>query len=220
MRCPEEKSRFVLFPIQHPQIWDMYKKAQASFWAVEEVDLGNDLKDWEKLTADERHFVSYVLAFFAASDGIVNENLAVNFMGEVEIPEARCFYGFQIAIENVHSEMYSLLIDTYIRDGEQKKHLLNAISTIPCVEAKAKWAIQYMNKKKGTFTPTKAGFFVGFGVIPDAKPTAAVGGGHFSVLCHPSRRLCHCRGHLLFRLLLQHLLAQEAQSHARFVLFQ
>jgi ribonucleotide reductase beta subunit family protein with ferritin-like domain len=132
-------------------IWDMYKKAQASFWAVEEVDLGHDLKDWAKLTDDERHFVSFVLAFFAASDGIVNENLAMNFMIEVEIPEARCFYGFQIAIENVHSEMYSLLIDTYIRDNAQKTLLFNAISEIPCVRGKAEWAMQYMNKKTGKY---------------------------------------------------------------------
>ena len=112
----ENKKRFVLFPIQYDDIWEMYKKAQASFWAVEEVDLGHDLKDWEKLTDNERHFISHVLAFFAASDGIVNENLAVHFLREVQIPEARSFYGFQIAIENIHSEMYSLLLETYVRD--------------------------------------------------------------------------------------------------------
>lgn len=114
------KNRFVLFPIQDRAIWEMYKKAQASFWAVEEVDLGHDNKDWENLSESEKHFISHVLAFFAASDGIVNENLAQNFMQEVQLPEARCFYGFQIAIENIHSEMYSLLIDTYIHNTEEK----------------------------------------------------------------------------------------------------
>ena len=108
----ENKDRFVLFPIKHPEIWEMYKIAEMSFWTAEEVDLYQDLRDWKNLSADEQHFIKHVLAFFAASDGIVNENLAVNFMSEVQIPEARCFYGFQIMIENIHSEMYSLLIDT------------------------------------------------------------------------------------------------------------
>lgn len=122
----------------------MYKKAQASFWAVEEVDLAPDVKDWDKLTESERHFISHVLAFFAASDGIVNENLAQNFMQEVQIPEARCFYGFQIAIENIHSEMYSLLIDTYVRNTEEKAKLFNAIETIPCIQKKAEWALKWI----------------------------------------------------------------------------
>ena len=111
----ENKDRFVLFPINYPKIWDMYKKSVQSFWTAEEVDLQADQKDWEKLSNDERHFIKHVLAFFAASDGIVNENLAINFMNEVQLPEARCFYGFQIMMENIHSEMYSLLIDTYIK---------------------------------------------------------------------------------------------------------
>jgi len=145
---PNDK-RFVLFPIKYDRVWDMYKKAEASFWTAEEIDLSSDLKDWEtKLTADERHFVSRVLAFFAASDGIVNENLAVNFSSEVQIPEARCFYGFQIAMENVHSEVYSLLIDTYIKDVEEKKNLFNAMETIPAVMKKATWALKWLDKTK------------------------------------------------------------------------
>merc|ERR1711907_761131 len=141
----ENPMRFVLFPIQYDGIWNMYKKAVASFWTAEEVDLGNDMTDWEKLTADERHFISHVLAFFAASDGIVNENLAMRFSNEVQIPEARCFYGFQIAIENIHSEMYSLLIDTYIKDDKQKDHLLRAIETVPSVTKKAEWALRWID---------------------------------------------------------------------------
>ena len=128
------KDRFVIFPIQHDDIWQFYKKAEASFWTAEEVDLSSDMNDWQnKLNKDERYFISHVLAFFAASDGIVNENLAVNFVQEVQYPEARFFYGFQIMIENIHSEMYSLLIDTYIKDPKEKDYLLRAIETIPCV---------------------------------------------------------------------------------------
>ncbi|MEX0813391.1 MAG: ribonucleoside-diphosphate reductase small subunit [Chitinophagales bacterium] len=140
----ESNSRFVLFPIEYDEIWNMYKKAEASFWTTEEIDLNPDLKDWEKLNADERHFISHVLAFFAASDGIVNENLVLNFMKEVQIPEARCFYGFQIAIENIHAEAYSLLIDTYIKDPVEKDKMFNAIDTIPCVKKKADWAMKWI----------------------------------------------------------------------------
>ena len=135
----EDPSRFVLFPIKHADIWDMYKKAEACFWTAEEVDLSSDHKDWQNLSKNERHFVSHVLAFFAASDGIINENLAMNFSTEVQATEARCFYGFQIAIENIHSEVYSLLIDTYVRDPTEKHTLLNAIETVPCVMKKANW---------------------------------------------------------------------------------
>ena len=124
----------------------MYKNAEASIWHVAEIDLSDDIGDWEnKLTKDERYFVSHVLAFFAASDGIVNENLALRFMGDVKIAEARAFYGFQIAIENIHSEMYSVLIDTYIKDREEKSRLLNAIDTVPCVQKKAKWAVNWIS---------------------------------------------------------------------------
>jgi ribonucleoside-diphosphate reductase beta chain len=141
----ENKDRFVLFPIKHHEIWEMYKKAEASFWTAEEIDLSPDLQDWEnKLNDDEKHFVKHVLAFFAASDGIVNENLAINFLNEVQYPEARCFYGFQIMIENIHSETYSLLIDTYIKDPAEKNKLFHAIDTIPAVTRKAQWAIKWI----------------------------------------------------------------------------
>jgi len=140
----ENKERFVLLPIKYPKIWEMYKKAEASFWTAEEIDLSHDQKDWNKMNEGERHFISHVLAFFAASDGIVNENLAVNFMKEVQLPEARCFYGFQIMIENIHSETYSLLIDTYIKDPAEKYRLFHAIETVPCVKKKAEWALRWI----------------------------------------------------------------------------
>lgn len=140
----ENKNRFVLFPIKEPEIWKMYKQAEASFWTAEEIDLAPDLADWEKLNDNERHFIKHILAFFAASDGIVNENLAERFLSEVQVPEARCFYGFQIAIENIHSETYSLLIDTYIRDAKEKDHLFNALDTVPCVRKKADWAMRWI----------------------------------------------------------------------------
>jgi ribonucleotide reductase beta subunit family protein with ferritin-like domain len=158
--------RFVLFPIKHQDIWRMYKKAEASFWTAEEIDLTEDINDWNRKLnnvsknipphwffspnilflkqKDERHFISHVLAFFAVSDGIVNENLACRFMKEVQIPEARCFYGFQIAIENIHSETYSLLIDTYIKNPTEKAKLFNAIDTIPSVKKKADWALKWI----------------------------------------------------------------------------
>eukprot|EP01130_Rhizamoeba_saxonica_P016695 TRINITY_DN7765_c0_g1_i1.p1 TRINITY_DN7765_c0_g1~~TRINITY_DN7765_c0_g1_i1.p1 ORF type:complete len:321 (+),score=68.84 TRINITY_DN7765_c0_g1_i1:38-1000(+) len=142
----ENPQRFVLFPIQHQEIWDMYKKAQMSFWTAEEIDLAADRQMFkDKLNDDERHFISHVLAFFAASDGIVNENLAEQFMQEVQIPEARCFYGFQIAIENIHSETYSLLIDTLIKERNERNRLFNAIETIPCIKKKADWALKWIN---------------------------------------------------------------------------
>jgi ribonucleoside-diphosphate reductase beta chain len=140
----ENQERFVLLPIKYPKIWEMYKKAEASFWTAEEIDLSHDQTDWNKMNDGERHFISHVLAFFAASDGIVNENLAVNFMKEVQLPEARCFYGFQIMIENIHSETYSLLIDTYIKDPAEKYRLFHAIETVPCVKKKAEWALRWI----------------------------------------------------------------------------
>ena len=149
--CRENPKRFTLFPIQHKDIWDMYKKAQASFWTAEEIDLAEDTRDWEKMTADEQHYVKYVLAFFAASDGIVNENLAANFADEVQYTEARCFYGFQIAIENIHSETYSLLIDSYIKEPKERQMLFDAIDTIPCVKKKAEWALKWCDRETATF---------------------------------------------------------------------
>ncbi|XP_004607745.2 ribonucleoside-diphosphate reductase subunit M2 B isoform X1 [Sorex araneus] len=143
--------RFVIFPIQYPDIWKMYKQAQASFWTAEEVDLSKDLPHWNKLKSEEKHFISHILAFFAASDGIVNENLVERFSQEVQVPEARCFYGFQIVIENVHSEMYSLLIDTYIRDPKEREFLFNAIETMPYVKKKADWALRWIADRQSTF---------------------------------------------------------------------
>ena len=145
--CSPQKFTFL-----DQQIWQMYKKAEASFWTAEEIDLASDLADYtDKLSTNERHFVSHILAFFAASDGIVNENLAQNFATEIQSPEARCFYGFQIAVENIHSETYSLLIDTYIRDTAEKNKLLNAIETVPCVQKKAHWALQWCNRENASF---------------------------------------------------------------------
>ncbi|HAP00474.1 MAG TPA: ribonucleoside-diphosphate reductase [Bacteroidetes bacterium] len=152
----ENKDRFVLLPIKYHDIWQMYKKHEASFWTAEEIDLSPDLKDWDSLNKNERHFISHVLAFFAASDGIVNENLATNFMNEVQIPEARCFYGFQIMMENIHSETYSLLIDTYIKDTAEKTKLFHAIETVDCVKKKAEWALRWISN--GTFTERLVAF--------------------------------------------------------------
>lgn len=147
----ENPGRFVVFPIKYHDIWQFYKKAEASFWTAEEVDLSKDLADWEKLKTEERHFISHVLAFFAASDGIVYENLVERFSKEVQVTEARCFYGFQIAIENIHSEMYSLLIDTYIKDPSEREHLFNAIETLPFVKKKAEWALKWISDNESTF---------------------------------------------------------------------
>ena len=139
-------NRFVLFPIQHDDIWQMYKDQQASIWTAEEIDLSQDLNDWEnKLNDDERYFIKHVLAFFAASDGIVNENIAENFLSEVQYTEAKFFYGFQIMMENVHSETYSLLIDSYVKDPKEKDYLFNAIETFPPVRKKADWALRWID---------------------------------------------------------------------------
>tara|TARA_B100000767_G_scaffold147482_1_gene138950 strand:+ start:139 stop:894 length:756 start_codon:yes stop_codon:yes gene_type:complete len=142
----ENPNRFVLFPIQHSDIWEMYKKQEASIWTAEELDLSPDLVDWDsKLNDDERFFIKHVLAFFAASDGIVNENLAENFLSEVQYTEAKFFYGFQIMMENIHSETYSLLIDTYIKDTKEKNYLFNAIETFEPVKKKAEWAMRWID---------------------------------------------------------------------------
>jgi len=143
----ENPNRFVLFPIKHDDIWSFYKKSEASFWTAEEIDLHQDLSDWDnKLNDDERHFIKHVLAFFAASDGIVNENLAENMVNEVQYTEAKFFYGFQIMMENIHSETYSLLIDTYIKDNTEKDYLFNAIENMPCVRKKADWALKWIEE--------------------------------------------------------------------------
>ena len=160
-----DKNRYTLFPIEYEGIFDLYKKALASFWTVEEIDLSKDMDDWNNLTPDEQFFIKNILAFFAGSDGIVLENLGVRFMNDIQIQEAKCFYGFQIAIENIHSEMYSLLIDTYIKDPTEKTHLFDAINTIPCVERKAKWAIKWINDKDSTFATRLIAFAVVEGIF-------------------------------------------------------
>ena len=147
----ENPDRFVLFPIKYREVWQMYKKAEASFWTTEEVDLSKDMQHWDKLNENEKHFIKHVLAFFAASDGIVNENLVSRFSNEVQISEARCFYGFQIMIENIHSEMYSLLIDTYVKDLTERDRLFHAIEHIPCIKKKADWALNWIEDEKSTF---------------------------------------------------------------------
>ncbi|KII66061.1 Ribonucleoside-diphosphate reductase subunit M2 [Thelohanellus kitauei] len=144
-------NRFVIFPINYHDIWEFYKKAVASFWTVEEVDLSKDLDDWANLKPGERHFISYVLAFFAASDGIVNENLAETFLREAQTPEARFFYGFQVAVENVHSEMYSLLIDTYVKDIDERMKFFRAVETLPCVAKKANWALKWIDQSRAPY---------------------------------------------------------------------
>ena len=142
----ENKNRFVIFPIKHHDIWEWYKKMEASFWTAEEIDLSQDLNDWNnKLSADEKYFIKHILAFFAASDGIVNENLAENFVNEVQYAEAKFFYGFQIMMENIHSETYSLLIDTYVKDEAEKNDLFNALDVFPAIKKKADWALKWID---------------------------------------------------------------------------
>ncbi len=151
-------ARFVLFPIQYDGVWEMYKKAEASFWTTEEIDLAHDLRDWKKLSPEERRYVKHVLAFFAGADGIVNENLVQRFSNEVQIPEARCFYGFQIAMENIHSETYSELINRYIQDPEERRTLFNAIDTMPCVTRKANWAMRWIESDTASFAERLVAF--------------------------------------------------------------
>jgi ribonucleoside-diphosphate reductase beta chain len=158
-------SRYVMFPIVDNDIWKMYKKSVDSFWVPQECDLSKDLMDWEKLNKDEKHFISMVLAFFAASDGIVLENLAVRFMSDVQLSEARAFYGFQIAMENIHSEMYSLLIDTYIKDGAQRNKLFNALENFPCIQKKANWALKWINDNRSSFASRLVAFAVVEGIF-------------------------------------------------------
>jgi ribonucleotide reductase beta subunit family protein with ferritin-like domain len=150
--------RYVMFPLQYADIWDLYKKQVDCFWRAEEVDLSKDLTDWAKLTPDEKHFITMVLAFFAASDGIVLENLALRFMGDVQVAEARSFYGFQIAMENIHSEMYSLLIDTYVNDSVEKDRLFHATSNFPCITKKADWAKKWIADNRSSFASRLVAF--------------------------------------------------------------
>lgn len=161
----ENPNRFVLFPIKYDKLWEAYKKAESSFWTAEEIDFSKDTNDWDKLTDNEQYFIKNIIAFFAGSDGIVLENLVGNFCNEIQIPEARCFYGFQIAIENIHSEVYSLLIDKYVKDVKEKDTLFNAIEEIPCVKRKAEWAIKWMSKDKASFAKRVVAFAVVEGIF-------------------------------------------------------
>jgi len=153
-----DDNRFVMFPIQHDDIWQMYKKQVDCFWRAEEIDLSKDLDNWQSLNQDEKYFISMILAFFAASDGIVLENLASRFMRDVQLSEARAFYGFQIAMENIHSETYSLLIETYIKDKEEKGKLFNAIENFPCIKKKSDWAQKWIHDNRSSFASRLIGF--------------------------------------------------------------
>ncbi|KAK7395911.1 hypothetical protein VNO78_16515 [Psophocarpus tetragonolobus] len=208
--------RFCMFPIQFPQIWEMYKKAEASFWTAEEVDLSQDIRHWESLTDGERHFVTHVLAFFAASDGIVLENIAGRFMKEIQVAEARAFYGFQIAIENIHSEMYSLLLETYIKDSEEKQKLFHAIDTIPCVAKKAQWALRWIESSDSfaerlvAFACVEGIFFSGsFCAIFWLKKRGLMPGLTFSNELISRDEGLHCDFACLLYSLLRHKLSDE-----------
>ncbi len=161
----DDESRYVMFPIKDKDIWNMYKKQEDLFWRAEEIDLSKDMKHWETLSPDEKYFISMILAFFAASDGIVLENLGMRFMGEVQLAEARAFYGLQIAMENIHSITYSTLIDTYITDKQEKMKLFNALNEFPCIKKKADWAIKWINDKKASFATRLVAFAVVEGIF-------------------------------------------------------
>lgn len=215
----ENKDRFVLLPIKFPAIWEMYKKSEASFWTAEEIDLSDDLKHWENLNSGEKHFISHILAFFAASDGIVNENLAVNFMSEVQIPEARCFYGFQIMMENIHSETYALLIDTYVKDPEEKDRLFHAIETVPAVKQKAEWALRWIEngsfaERLVAFAAVEGIFFSGsFCSIFWLKKRGLMPGLTFSNELISRDEGMHCEFACLLYSMLQNKLSQEDVYH-------
>ena len=211
----EEEKRYVIFPIKHEPFWNMYKKAQANFWTAEELDLTKDIKDYNDLSKDEKHFLNSVLAFFAASDGIVNENLVERFCNEVQILEAKFFYGFQIAIENIHSETYSLLIDTYIKDLTLKTKLLNAVETIPSVKKKADWALKWIGDKSDfskrviAFACVEGIFFSGaFCSIFWLKKRGLMPG-----LCHSNELISRDEGlHTEFAVLIHHTLQNKCSD--------
>ena len=211
----EEEKRYVIFPIKHEPFWNMYKKAQANFWTAEELDLTKDIKDYNNLSKDEKHFLNSVLAFFAASDGIVNENLVERFCNEVQLLEAKFFYGFQIAIENIHSETYSLLIDTYIKDLTLKNKLLNAVETIPSVKKKADWALKWIGDKSDfskrviAFACVEGIFFSGaFCSIFWLKKRGLMPG-----LCHSNELISRDEGlHTEFAVLIHHTLQNKCSS--------
>ena len=209
--------RFCMFPIKHRELWAMYKKAVACFWTVEEVDLGADLRDWRCLTDGERHFLTHVLAFFAASDGIVLENLGLRFMAEVQAPEARAFYGCQVFMENIHSEMYSLLLETYIADSRERLRLMSAIETVPVIQAKAAWALRWIEAGDGQPPGNGSSFakrLVAFACVEgvsSGQTRARRSRGGAQRLTRPGG----ARKDLLFRVVLLHLLAKEARPDAR-----
>ena len=211
----EDEKRFVIFPIKQDAFWDMYKKAQANFWTAEELDLTKDIKDYVELSDDEKHFLNSVLAFFAASDGIVNENLVERFCNEVQLLEAKFFYGFQIAIENIHSETYSLLIDTYIKDLTLKNKLLNAVETIPSVKKKADWALKWIGDKSDfskrviAFACVEGIFFSGaFCSIFWLKKRGLMPG-----LCHSNELISRDEGlHTEFAVLIHHTLQNKCSD--------
>jgi ribonucleoside-diphosphate reductase beta chain len=215
----ENKDRFVLLPINYPKVWEVYKRHEASFWTAEEIDLSGDLKDWATLNDGERHFITHVLAFFAASDGIVNENLAVNFMSEVQIPEARCFYGFQIMMENIHSETYALLIDTYVKDPAEKDRLFHAIETVPAVKKKAEWALRWIEngnfaQRLVAFAAVEGIFFSGsFCSIFWLKKRGLMPGLTFSNELISRDEGLHCEFACLLYSMLQQKLTQEEVHH-------
>ena len=160
-----DENRFVMFPIQHDDIWKMYKKQMDLFWNCGEVDLSKDLNDWSKLNEDEKHFITMILGFFAASDGIILENLGMRFMTEVQPAEAKAFYGFQIMMENVHSELYSILIDTYIKDSEEKHKLFHSIQNYPCIAKKADWAKKWISDNRSSFATRLVAFAIVEGIF-------------------------------------------------------
>jgi len=165
----ETKNRFVMFPLKYPRVWEMYKQAVASFWTADELNLQQDIPDLERLSKDEKHFINHVLAFFAASDGIVSENLSLRFYNDIPHPEVRAFYGFQVAIEQIHSEAYSLLIDTYVKDAREKQKLFNAVSNFPAIREKAEWAIKWMVDKEASFAQRLFAFAIVEGIFFSAS---------------------------------------------------
>ena len=212
----EEESRYVITPVKYHDIFKMYKKAEANFWTAEELDLSKDHNDWNKLTENERYFIENVLAFFAASDGIVNENLGERFLVEVQLLEAKFFYGFQIAVENIHSETYSLLIDTYIKDSIKKNKLLNAVQEIPSVKKKADWALKWINDKKSSFSTRVIAFAAVEGIFFSGSFCAIFWlkkRGLMPGLCHSNELISRDEGlHTEFAVLMYHYIQNKLDS--------
>ena len=212
----ESQNRYVIFPIQHDEFWKMYKQSEANFWTTEELDLSKDNSDWLKLNDKEQHFIKNILAFFAASDGIVNENLVDRFCQEVKVLEAKFFYIFQMAIENIHSETYSLLIDTYIKNETEKHHLLNAIETIPSIQKKAQWAIKWINDKDSPFVNRIIGFAAVEGIFFSGAFCSIFWlkkRGLMPGLCHSNELISRDEGmHTEFAVLMYHNLKNKPEA--------